>query len=118
MAHELNMHPMVKEAKKHMVAGRHDQALNCMEQALAHHRKIGDRFNEAGNLHNIGMLYTMKGDLHKALLHYQQALEIAEELQITELAQSIDHNLNTIMSSLQIEPKKKKKRGLGRIFGR
>ena len=97
---------IAQKAKEHMLAKRYELALDCMEQALSIHRELGDKHNEAANLHNIGMLYTLMGDLRSAVNSYKEALTLAEELQFDALVKEIDQNLTTILRSLGVPPKK------------
>lgn len=48
------------------------------------------------------LLYTMMGDLGSTVIFYKEALTLAEELQIDDLAKIIDQNFTTILRSLKL----------------
>lgn len=61
-------------------AGRYDDALGALGQALALRREIEDRRGEALVLHNVGLVYQQQDDLHRAGELFRTALAIREEV--------------------------------------
>ena len=59
-------------------------------------REIGNREGEANALGNIGNVYWVKGELDKALKHYQQALKIFEEIGAVEGIKSAKYNISKL----------------------
>jgi C4-dicarboxylate-specific signal transduction histidine kinase len=65
--------------------GRAEDSLDHYRRSLAVYREIGDRQGEASCLQNMGRLHTNLGDLDQALLHLEEALGVASEIQVREL---------------------------------
>ncbi len=62
------------------MAGRHTEALEHYEQALAIAREVGDRRGEGITLGNLAPLHRAQGRLPEATEHYKRALAIAREV--------------------------------------
>jgi tetratricopeptide (TPR) repeat protein/DNA-binding XRE family transcriptional regulator len=59
--------------------GRHQQATDGFQQALALCREIGDRTGEARALNNLGLVDQLQGRYQQATEHLQQALAVFRE---------------------------------------
>ncbi|MFD4639832.1 BTAD domain-containing putative transcriptional regulator [Lentzea sp. NPDC058436] len=59
---------------------RHDEAIECAQQALAIFRALGDRARQEPALNNLGIVYMVQGRVDEALACYEQSAEIAREL--------------------------------------
>jgi tetratricopeptide (TPR) repeat protein len=59
---------------------RFDEAVDCLQQALATHREIGDRYATAWDLYDLG--FTLRGaqGMDAARVPWQEALKIFTEL--------------------------------------
>lgn len=64
-------------------AGRYEESLVALDQALALRREIEDRRGEALVLHNVGLVYRQQEDLHRAGDLFRTALVIREEVSDT-----------------------------------
>ena len=60
--------------------GRHDQAIDLLEQALLLHQKLGNRGHEAHTWSCLADTHLQRGDPAGALPCYRQALEVFREL--------------------------------------
>ena len=60
----------------HYDLSQYPQALGCSRQALAIHRQIGDRAGQAGDLNNLGNVFSYTNRPAQALGLYQQALPL------------------------------------------
>ena len=58
--------------------GRHDEALQYLEESLAIARQLGDRERIAATLQPLGRTYLALGELDIAHVHLEEALELAE----------------------------------------
>lgn len=56
------------------------QALDNFNQGAHYASKTGNRYREADNLQDIGIVYDQSGDLDKALFYTQQAIQMAEAI--------------------------------------
>ena len=60
--------------------GDHERAMECYRRALAHYRAVGDRFEEAATLANLGDAQLAAGQQGEARASWQRALGIFTDL--------------------------------------
>ena len=75
--------------------GPNSRAIECLEQALAIDREVGDRKGEAKNLGLLGAIYTDIGQNIRAVEYYEQALSIDHEIESKEYESQDLVNLGT-----------------------
>jgi tetratricopeptide (TPR) repeat protein len=73
-------HTLASLAGFHHRQGRHRQAADCCQQAIALARKTGDQFLEARALGNLALVHERRGRYQQALGCHQQALAIHRDL--------------------------------------
>ena len=67
--------------------GRHQQALDCLEESLAIRRELGDVHGQAASLRELGVTLRALGRPEEARAHWRQALALFEQLQTTDADQ-------------------------------
>ena len=85
--------------------GKHTQALNIYQQALAIHEQFGIKENQAETINNIGLVYSNLGQYAKALEFHQQALAISQQIGDIE-SESISfeqHTVDFLTTSVSIQ---------------
>lgn len=71
----------------------YDKAIDYYSQSLAVSEKLGDKYLTAANLVNMGNVYEMTGDYVNAIALNRRGLELAQELQATEIVVDVYANL-------------------------
>jgi DNA-binding SARP family transcriptional activator/tetratricopeptide (TPR) repeat protein len=64
----------------HTLAGEHERALTCCEEALSILERIGDRYTEAATLDSLGHIHHELGNHERALDYFRTALDLYREL--------------------------------------
>jgi tetratricopeptide (TPR) repeat protein len=67
--------------------GRHQEALDCLEESLAIRRELGDPYGQADSLRALGVTLRALGRPEEARAHLRQALALFERLQTTDADQ-------------------------------
>jgi tetratricopeptide (TPR) repeat protein len=79
-------------------------SIHCFEESATLSSKIGNRYREADNLQDIGILYDVTGELDKAIVFTQQAIEIANEIDAKYLFARAQRTLaNVLMKQAQYD---------------
>ncbi|RRS01726.1 AfsR/SARP family transcriptional regulator [Glycomyces terrestris] len=60
--------------------GRMREGLRHLDAALRDNRAVGERHAECVNLHWLGILHSLLGDLEPGVAYFHQALEVADEI--------------------------------------
>jgi len=69
-------------------------------------RQTGDEYLIAHTLNNIGKVHEAKGDLTKALSHYEQALKIYRKIGEKELEAKVMKNIRLLKKKLGDSPRR------------
>lgn len=85
-----------------MLAGRPEEALLLARRALACARQYAERGHEAHAMHLLGRLaaQAQPPDVPQAIVHYQQALALAEELDMRPLQAHCHRGLGTLYATM------------------
>jgi tetratricopeptide (TPR) repeat protein len=60
--------------------GEHDQAMDYFQQSLVLRQELGNKYDIAVSLRNIGVIHGNKGDVEQAIEYHQQALKLFQEV--------------------------------------
>jgi tetratricopeptide (TPR) repeat protein len=86
------------KSNKDNITGSYLKALGYFHKALEVSEEIGDKNQIATNLGNIGILYNKQNKLSEAEKYLNDALKLAQEIEVWDLMRDLNENLSNLYS--------------------